>query len=213
MLCGEYAEQITEAAQQYPASLFSKLDKDWQSFAKQIQTERLGLQVPPVLGIVLTRCSRRDAIPTVIKDLRDEWAEARRKVLQLIDALQSCRTVGEARQISRELADASLLFSPNKSEVDSRPVRMFWELIASVGAGAMTAKMSGADPVLGVAIGGVTQAARVAPGFLHEFGKTVFGRGAFDLANKVRKETAKVEFDALPRLLSDAEIRSLQSGN
>ena len=211
LLCGDFGQQVTETAQQYPESLFSKLDEDWQSFAKQIQAERLGLQVPPVLGIVLTRCSRRDAIPTVIKDLRDEWSDARRKVWLLIDALSSCRTVGEAREISRELSDASLLFSPNKNEIDSRPVRMLWELIASIGAGAFTAKISGADPVLGVAIGGVTQAARVAPGFLHEFGRTVFGRGAFDLANKVRKETAKVEFDALPQLLSDAEIRSLQS--
>ena len=164
-----------------------------------------------MLGIVLTRCAKREAIPTVIKDLRDEWADARRKVWQLIDALPTCRTVGDARTISRELSEASLLFSPNKHEIDTRPIRLFWELLTSVGAGAVTARMSGADPVVGVTIGGVTQVARVAPGFLHEFGRTVFGRGAFDLANKVRRETAKVELDALPQLLSDAEIHSLQS--
>ncbi len=212
LLCSDFGREATETAQQYPAALFNELDKDWQAFTKQIQTDRLGLQVPPVLGIVLTRCAKREAIPTVIKDLRDEWADARRKVWQLIDALPSCRTVGDARTISRELSDASLLFSPSKTEIDSRPVRMLWELIASIGAGAVTAKISGADPVLGVTIGGVTQVARVAPGFLHEFGRTVFGQGAFDLANKVWRETAKIEFDALPKLLSDTEIRSLQSG-
>jgi hypothetical protein len=37
----------------------------------------------------------------------------------------------------------------------------------------------------------------------------LFGRGAFDLARRVRREVSKIELDTLPRLLSDAERQAL----
>jgi hypothetical protein len=70
--------------------LFRPLDQEWQSYARQAEQDGLDLLVPPVLGIVLTRCAQRDAIPTVIRDLRDEWADARKKVWDLLYALRRC---------------------------------------------------------------------------------------------------------------------------
>ena len=50
-----------------------------------------------------------------------------------------------------------------------------------------------------------TPAARV----FDKFGPALFGRGAFDLARPVRREVSKIELDALPRLVTDAERQTL----
>jgi hypothetical protein len=53
---------------------------------------------------------------------------------------------------------------------------------------------------------------RSVPPLLHEFGPAVFGRGAFDLARRVRRATAQIEPEALTRLLSEAEKKNLGFG-
>jgi hypothetical protein len=209
LICGELGQAIVTTAQRYPAELFSHLDKDWQEYAQRLDTDGIGFAVPPVLGVVLTRCARREAIPAVILDLRDEWADARRKVWTLIDGLRTARSVHEALEIQRAIADASRLFSPATSELDTRPVRMFWEILAAAVAGAGTALIAGSDPLVGATTGVIVQGARSIPGTLQEFGSAVFGRGAFDLARKVRKAVSQVEFDALSRLLTDVEKQKL----
>lgn len=158
---------------------------------------------------MLTRCARRDAIPIVIRDLRDEWAVARRKIWALLEASRASRTSGEFMAIERELSQASRLFSPQETKLDSHPIRIFWEIIAGTAAGAVIAQLSGGNAGIGAATGTMGQLASKTPGFLHEFGPAVFGRGAFDLAKKVRREVSQVEFDALSKLLTDSEKRKL----
>ena len=212
LMCSDFGQQAVMAASEYPEALFKPLDEEWQRYAKSAEQDRFGLLVPPVLGIVLTRCARRDAIPTVVRDLRDEWAQARRKVWALLDALRVCRTVGEANEVHRELSEASQLFPPNRRDATSRPVRILWEFAAAVAAGAGIASLSGGKPALGAVTGAIAQGARSVTGFTHDFGPAVFGRGAFDLANKVRREAGRVDFSALSRLLGDAERRKLAVG-
>jgi len=204
-LCSDFGQEAIATTRRYPEELFRQLDTDWQDYARQAQQDGLGLLIPPVLGIVLTRCARRDAIPTVIRELRDEWSSARGKVWGLLDALRRCRTLGEASEIRKEITEASKLFSPNVSEVDTKPVRVFWEILTAAAAGAGTAQLSGGNPLIGAATNTIAQVARSLPAFAREFGSTLFGRGAFDLARRVRRGIVQVEFDALPRLLSDAE--------
>jgi hypothetical protein len=209
LLAGEFGQTAITATQKYPDLLFENLDKEWQDYATTIPRDGLGLHVPPMLGVVLSRCARRDAIPVVIRELRAEWAGARKKVWQRLDALQTCRTIGEAVKIKHELAEASRLFSPQESKFDSTPIRVLWEILAAPASGALVAQLSGGDPLKGAVTNTITQVARSVPGFVHEFGRVVFGRGAFDLANKVRREVAQVEFDSLRRILSDTERRKL----
>ena len=208
LLAGNF-EQVLTAAEVYPAYLFKQLDLDWQGFARDLGQNGFSLTIPPVLGIVLSRCARREAIPTVIRDLRDEWSVARRKVWERLDALRRCRTLGEALEIRREISDASRLFSPNQTEVDSKPARVFWDLVTAALAGGVTGHLSGASPIIGAMANVVVQLARSLPPIGHEFGPAIFGRGAFDLARKVRTAASQVEFDALRRLLSEAENRKL----
>lgn len=201
----KFGAGLLKIAENRPEALFSPLDQSWESYARQIEHDGLGFLVPPLLAIVLTRCSRREAIPVVIRDLRLEWAEARRKVWALLEALRICRTLKEAIEIRSELTSASELMSQRETELDTRPVRILWEIVASSAAGAAIAGLSGARPAIGAVAGAATQAARNIPSFTHEFGRMLFGRGAFDLARRIRRELSKVELDALFRLLSEPE--------
>jgi hypothetical protein len=122
VLCeGAFGRVAIEKATEFPTQLFEPLDKDWQEYARRIQAGQLGFVVPPVLAIVLNRCARRDAIPAVVHDLRQEWAEPRRKVWQLVDDLKEARTLREVGHIERELAEASKYFSPSKTAEGSPP--------------------------------------------------------------------------------------------
>lgn len=209
LLLSEFGCLALNAAETYPAALFEHLDADWRLYAKSAESSRFGFLVPPVFGIVLTRCTSREMIPTVICELRAEWADARRKVWECLDALRECRTLSTALKIEQELSEASRFFCPGDVAQASRPIRILWDFVAAVAAGAGIATLSGGKPAVGALTGGIAQAARTAPGFVHEFGHTIFGRGAFDLANKVRRETRQLEFGALSRILTSEEKQKL----
>ena len=209
LLAGEFGSAAIDASSRYPEKLFENLDRDWQQFAREADAGELGFMVPPVLSIVLTRCARRDAIPTILKDLRDEWADARAKVWALLSQLKTVHTVAEKWKIQQELASASRLMSPAQDEIDTKPVRVLWDLIAGSVAGAATAQISGGRPSVGATIGALGMASRSVPPLIHEFGSALFGRGAFDLARRVRQEVKRVEYDALARLLTETEKHKL----
>ena len=99
LLAGQFGSFAIHASSNYPERLFENLDGDWQQFAREADAGQLGFMVPPVLSIILTRCARRDAIPIILKDLRDEWADARVKVWELLDQLKTVHTIAEMRQI------------------------------------------------------------------------------------------------------------------
>jgi hypothetical protein len=126
LLRSEFAQRAISITERYPELLFKDLDASWQAYGRSLERDGLNLCVPPVLGIVLTRCARREAIPVVIRDLREEWANARKKVWDLLGGLRACTTLGEALEIRKELADASRLFATESTELDSRPVRILW---------------------------------------------------------------------------------------
>ena len=119
------------------------------------------------------------------------------------------RTLGEAVELRKALADASRLFSTQASEIDTQPLRVLWDMIASAGAGATIAKVSGGSAVIGAVGGVINQVAHCAPTLVRQFGPALFGRGAFDLARKVRRGAARIEIEALPSLLSEPERKTL----
>jgi hypothetical protein len=196
VLESDFGRQAIARAEQYPDALFRNLDQEWQGYAQQMQEDGLRLLVPPVLGIVLTRSARREAIPAVICDLRNEWADARRKVWELLDSLRNCRSLAEAMEIRNELTEASRLFSPASSEGDTTPLRALWEVLAAAAAGATTGSILGGNPLIGAATGALGHGARTLPSIVREFGPVLFGRGALDLAKRIRRGAAKIEIDA-----------------
>lgn len=205
LVAGKFGSAAIGASTRFPAELFQNLDQGWQQFAKEVDAGELGFMVPPVLSIVLSRCARRDAIPTVIKDLRDEWATPRRKVWGQVNRLKDVHTIAETIEIRRELEEASRLLSPTQHEIDTRPVRVLWDLVAGGLAGAAIAHISGGHPAVGAAVGALGKASGSAASYIYEMGPALFGRGAFDFARRVRQETRRVEPGALARLLTDTE--------
>jgi hypothetical protein len=187
-------------AESYPNNLFSQLDESWQLFAKKLARGGFNLRVPPVLGVVMTRAARRDAIPAVLLDLRNEWAIARDKLWQRIDALKHARTIEEGEGLLRELEAASALFSRQQTGYDTQPMRVFWDIAAATGAAVGT---GGSTAVAAAGAG-----AKSLPGLLLDLGPALFGRGAFDLAKRVRREVGKVDPSVLQRLLSESEQKS-----
>ena len=209
LLTGKFGSATIGVSTQFPAELFKYLDRDWQKFAKEVNAGELGFMVPPVLSIILTRCARREAIPIIIKDLRAEWADARAKVWALVDRLKTSQTLVEAHEIRQELASASRMLSPAQDKIHTRPVRVLWDLIAGSAVGGVTAMVSGGRPEVGAAIGALGTASKSFPQLMHDLGPALFGRGAFDLARRIRRHVGNIEYDALSRLLSDAEKREL----
>ena len=120
----------------------------------------------------------------------------------MLDALRKSRTLNEALTIQKELLEASRLFSPEATEADTHPVRALWEIVASASTGAVIAKLCGGKPLIGAATGLVGQVGRSLPTLAHDFGPALFGRGALDLAQRVRNNVAQIEFEALPSLLT-----------
>jgi len=209
LLAGEFGSAAIESSSKYPERLFENLDRDWQQFAREVDSGKIRFIVPPILSIILTRCARRSAIADVLKDLRHEWADARAKVWALLDRLKTVPTVRDMQKTQQELAAASLSMSPAQNAIDTRPLRVLWDLIAGSATGAAAAVISGEHPHIGAAIGAVGAASSSFPALISGLGPVLFGRGAFDLARRVRQETLCVEYDALTKLLTDAEKRKL----
>lgn len=209
LLNGEFGNAAFEASSAYPETFFENLDRDWQQFARDAEAGELGLVIPPVLSIVLTRCARRDAIPTILKDLRDEWANARAKVWTLLSQLKTVKTISQKKDIQQELQEASRLMAIGQHEIDTKPVRVLWDLVAGSVAGAATAMLSGGNPAIGAAVGVLGMASRSVAPLVSELGPALFGRGAFDLARRVRRDVMYAEHDSLARLLTDVEKSKL----
>jgi len=209
LVSGHFGRNAVNIATNYPEKLFCELDSAWQAYAKELATDGVNFLVPPILGVVLTRCARRDAIPRVIEDLRDEWAPARRKVWDQLDALRNSKSLVEALDIKRNLSDSSKLFSLNQTEFDTRPLRIFWEILAGTAVGAGTALLAGGKPLIGAAVGTLAQLPRSIPSLAQDFGPALFGRGAFDLARRVRRDVSRVEILALAHLITPAERERL----
>lgn len=209
ILSGHFGTKAIITSSRYPDDLFKSLNQDWQNFAREAADGSLQFMIPPILSIVLTRCARREAIPAIIKDLRDEWADARAKVWARLDELKTADNIDETRKIQAELSEVTQLLSPKDIEYETLGVRVLWDLIAVGLGGVAIAQLAAGNPVVGGASAALALAARAAPTLLHKIGPALFGRGAFDLGKRVRRELLKTEYDSLSKLLSESEKRKL----
>jgi hypothetical protein len=207
---GRFSRAIEQSAREYPNKLFQNLDQDWQEFARATNSGQVGIKIPPILNIILSRCENREAIPDTLNQLRGEWADARTKTWRIIKELRMARTYKEAQKITRELSEASKHFSPFSNQMNISPVRILWDILLESANGAVNATLSGGEPVIGAAVaaGKKTISGVVKGG--KQFGKILFGRGAFDLAKRIRKELLHSSpQDTLSKILAQSEKDAL----
>jgi len=207
VLCDHaFPRAAIEKATLFPASFFEPLDNDWKVYARKAQLGRLGLVIPPLLSTVLNNCARRDAIPAVITDIRRDWAGARRKIWQLVEAQKNARTLRELNEIDREFAAASKSLSPTKEAEGSSPLRMLWDIFAAAAGGAVTAKLAGGNAEIGAMTGVANKIIGCAADAW-----SLLRRGAFDLAGRIQSAVINVSPmpDKLSQFLSESEKRAL----
>ena len=207
---GRFSRAMELRAVKYPQKLFQVLDKDWQEYAMATEAGRIGVKIPPILNIILTRCKKREDIPDGLKLLRGEWTDARKKLWGLLKELRNSQTLKEAHRIQQELAEASKYFSPLSQQIEFSPVRMLWDLFAESGGGAIDSALAGGDPAIGAVAAAGRKALTNSAQSGKQFGKLLFGRGAFDLARRVRKEVMNSSpKNTLSRLLTQSEKDAL----
>ena|SRR5947209_2093429 len=203
------ANEVIEIASVVPEGFFDGLDRGWTEFLIAAREGDIGFAVPPFLAIVLNRCARRDAIPHVLADMKQELASARHQLWELLTRLPAARTIAECNEIKNELARAGEMMNPAHQWPTLRPVRMLWQIGVAAMGGAVVGAIARA-PLAGGTAAAVNQAARAVLGNETEF-RVLFRRGAFDLARRVNMELRQIARipELLRPLLTDAERRSL----
>jgi len=199
-----------------PARFLAGVDKAWAEFAAAAHAG-LGLVLPPITAIVLSRTASRDKLLTVIRELRVEWADPRRKLWTLIRALRGARTVAEAHDIQRALSDAARLFDMRIPTPGIAPMRFIGDVFTSgMVAGMATLVTSGDNMDVAIATGALAAVAKQAiqsgaSAVSKESLSYWLRRGAFDLARRVREELPKVEpiREVLDRHLMPDEKKAL----
>ena len=197
---GDVAKEAQLVGMSFPVRLFETIDTDWTTYARAAEIGKIGPVLPPILSIVLTRCERREHIPMVLRELRDEWADARNQVWELVDKLKASQNLREANEIERQLDEASKYFSPAREGTHMPPLRAIWDVFTTAGGSSIDSAVAGGDPMVGALSAGVREALSITAKSGLAFGRLLFGFGALDLARKVRRETVQVE--PMTRLLS-----------
>ncbi len=184
-----------------PDGMFEALDRGWAEYARSA-VDGFGFVLPPVLAIVLARAARRENLLGIIRNLRDEWSEPRRRLWQVIDVARTAATMREANEARRELVEAQRLFNPAEPEPTFAPIRLLWDVFAG-GAAAFAVGALGAPPeaalAAGAAVAGRDIVQRVIANAPQARRYWLQG-GAFDLARRVRRELLEVE--TMPALLA-----------
>ena len=141
-------EGVVDLASKIPDHIFAQLDAGWANLINNLNEGRIGLVVPPFLSILLNRCARRDAIPQVLADMRNEFSDARQKVWALLDARRSARTIAEAAAITAALDRAGRLMMPNEPLPAVSPVRALWQIGTAAIGGAGAGALVGGHPLI-----------------------------------------------------------------
>lgn len=202
-----FARAAIDKASEFPELLFKALDADWREFGRSIDNADIGPWIPPVTAIVASRSADREKIPAIIRDLRDEWAMARAKVWDLVDELKLTRNPSQAEAVLRELTEASKYFSSFRQDNSTRPLQILWEFFLAAFGGAAIGSLAGSTAV-GTVTALIGQSIRTVQKSA-DLSSILLGRGAFDLAKRVRRETARIDLGALHGMLSESEKKAL----
>jgi hypothetical protein len=199
---GDVGKEAFEA-RALPEELFKTLDQEWSEYA-HAALDRIDFVLPPVLAIVLSRTARRQDLLRVVRGLRDEWAEPRRKLWDLIGQLRAADTTPKAAlEIRRHIKEAEKLFSPKQESVFEIG-RFLWDIFpptmaAAVGAATGAAVGGAQGPTVSTAAftaAAVTATARAVEKSMGSFrsaGGYFLRAGAYDLARRIQTELLRIE--------------------
>jgi hypothetical protein len=91
----------------WPMHLFESLGRQFGEESRLIRGLGLGVTLPPVTALVLSRAKKRDDIPDVLFELRDEYKTSRDTLWEMLDKMWHTKTFLQQTKILRTLTDAA----------------------------------------------------------------------------------------------------------
>lgn len=91
----------------WPNELFKSLDQDYSTLMRQLRGPSMGIELPPLILIVLSLANKRDDIPQTIVELRDAYAKSRNNLWLLLTNMWEAPTLKEQIDILNTLQCAA----------------------------------------------------------------------------------------------------------
>lgn len=68
----------------WPRKLFEGFDEEYANASRQLRAPGISVDLPPMVALVLSRAGTRDAIPELLRDMREEYSHAREDLWRIL---------------------------------------------------------------------------------------------------------------------------------
>jgi hypothetical protein len=106
-ICGEHIFSV------WPNKLFELASLDYEKICRNIRGPGLGVDLPLITAIVLSRAPSRDLIPRAIVDLRDEYEKSRTQLWELLNKMWETDTLANQHEILADIENAAKSIVPS----------------------------------------------------------------------------------------------------
>lgn len=97
----------------WPNEIFRSLEQDYSKLMRNLRGPSVGIDLPPLILIVLSIAERREDIPRVIVELRDSYTEARADLWLILTKMWETPSLKEQIEILNTLQSATEGILPN----------------------------------------------------------------------------------------------------
>lgn len=91
----------------WPEKLFEKFGEQFRMSAEALRGPGTGLNLPPLISLVLSRADKRYDIPTAILELREEYRASRNQLWEILHEMWFAPTFSGQMKVLRKLESAS----------------------------------------------------------------------------------------------------------
>lgn len=91
----------------WPNRLFAIIDEDYTKTTRELRGLGLGVDLPLLTAVLLSRVNKRDDIPQLIVELRDEYEKARKELWTLLQEMWFAKSFKEQKKVLVTLEHAA----------------------------------------------------------------------------------------------------------
>ena len=138
---------------QWPNALFDRLDEEYRKFARAVRGPGVGIELPVLTALVLSRANHRNNIPETIRDIRESYTPDRTALWERLEQMWYARSAGEQMRSLQGLEKAAESIFKAAFPQKFRAISVGWELgkLSPAGVvGAVKAVMDHNEPRLQV---------------------------------------------------------------
>ncbi|MBN2224712.1 MAG: hypothetical protein JW765_08585 [Deltaproteobacteria bacterium] len=97
----------THIFSKWPDYLFKTLGEEYKRASEELRGPGMGVTLPPLTALLLSRARTRDDIPVTLRDLREEYTEARDELWSMLSEMWFAPTCEDQLKILRQLSNAA----------------------------------------------------------------------------------------------------------